>query len=224
MILYLHGFASSPQSYKAQRFQRGFAALGIDITIPALDEGDFTGLTLTRQRRVIARAAAERPPGEPLVLIGSSMGGYLALLHATAHPVTALVLMAPAVDFLQRWRERLGPAALQQWREQGTLLVDHVAQRRPLPLSYALMEDADLHPPMPPACAPALVLQGVHDPVVPLDRVQRWAAGQSSVTLLTFDAGHELTECVDDLFTQTLRFLAALPAVAAAYPALCSVT
>lgn len=224
MILYLHGFASSPQSYKAQRFQRGFAALGIDITIPALDEGDFTGLTLTRQRRVIARAAAERPPGEPLVLIGSSMGGYLALLHATAHSVTALVLMAPAVDFLQRWRERLGPAALQQWREQGTLLVDHVAQRRPLPLSYALMEDADLHPPMPPACALALVLQGVHDPVVPLDRVQRWAAGQSSVTLLTFDAGHELTECVDDLFTQTLRFLAALPAVAAAYPALCSVT
>src|SRR5579862_6515626 len=55
-VIYLHGFASGPQSGKAQFFRRKFAGQGIAIEILRLDEGDFEHLTITRQLAVIQRA------------------------------------------------------------------------------------------------------------------------------------------------------------------------
>ena len=73
-ILYLHGFASGPSSGKARFFRHYLEARGAQIEIPDLAAGDFEHLTLTGQLAVIERAANR----EPVALIGSSMGGYLA--------------------------------------------------------------------------------------------------------------------------------------------------
>ena len=77
-IVYLHGFASSPQSSKARFFAAKFEALGVPFTAPELDEGNFEGLTISGQLKVIERAIA----GDRVVLMGSSLGGYLAALYA----------------------------------------------------------------------------------------------------------------------------------------------
>ena len=45
-LIYLHGFASGPQSTKAQFFRRRFEELGIAMQIPDLSEGNFEGLTI----------------------------------------------------------------------------------------------------------------------------------------------------------------------------------
>src|SRR5580698_8080809 len=104
-LIYLHGFASGPQSGKAQYFRCRFAELGTEMHIPDLNEGAFESLTLSRQLRVIESIAH----GDDVRLIGSSMGGYLAALYAARHPeVTQLVLLAPAFDFARRWRNMLG--------------------------------------------------------------------------------------------------------------------
>ncbi len=47
--IYLHGFASSPSSTKAQYLRARFASLQINLNIPDLNQGDFSHLTLTRQ-------------------------------------------------------------------------------------------------------------------------------------------------------------------------------
>ena len=47
--IYLHGFASSSQSFKAQKFQELFATKNIPLIIPDLNQNDFYNLTLTRQ-------------------------------------------------------------------------------------------------------------------------------------------------------------------------------
>jgi predicted esterase YcpF (UPF0227 family) len=47
--IYLHGFASSPQSAKAKYIKNCFSSLNINLKIPDLNEGDFSRLTLTRQ-------------------------------------------------------------------------------------------------------------------------------------------------------------------------------
>ncbi len=83
-VVYLHGFASGPQSSKAQFFRDRFAELGQAIAIPQLDEGDFEKLTITGQMRVIDEAVG----GAPAILIGSSLGGYLAGLYASRHPTS----------------------------------------------------------------------------------------------------------------------------------------
>src|ERR1700687_2251097 len=80
-VVYLHGFASSPLSSKAQFFRRKFAACGVPMEIPQLDEGRFEELTISRQLGVIERAVGE----QPAILIGSSLGGYLAALYASLH-------------------------------------------------------------------------------------------------------------------------------------------
>ncbi len=104
-IIYLHGFASGPSSKKARFFSQQFAQLGMGLEIPDLAQGDFARLTISGQLGVIERVSR----GEPVSLIGSSMGGYLAALYAARHPeVEKLVLLAPAFSFLTRWPETLG--------------------------------------------------------------------------------------------------------------------
>src|ERR1700742_1119181 len=108
--VYLHGFASGPASGKATYFQQRFAEeCVLDLQIPDLSEGDFEHLTITGQLKVIERECA----GDRGVLLGSSMGGYLAALYAAREQeaVQRLVLMAPPFWFAQRWPEKLGAEA-----------------------------------------------------------------------------------------------------------------
>src|SRR5260370_16897643 len=104
-VIYLDGFASGPLSSKAQFFRRRFAEHGVTMQIPDLNEGDFEGLTISRQLLAVDRIAE----GEDVRLMGSSMGGYLAALYAARHPeMTELVLMPPSFPFARRLPPSLG--------------------------------------------------------------------------------------------------------------------
>lgn len=217
MFLYLHGFASGPSSHKARVFREHFAARGIELAVPALDEGDFEHLTIGRQRALLERLCRDAP--RPHVLIGSSLGGYLAALHASRHPVDALVLLAPAVDFAARWRERLQDHGLEAWRRRGFMQVEHHATGKLERLSWEFSREAAEHEPWPRISCPALVLHGRHDELVPLDRVERWSR-ENGATLLVREEGHELTEDPAGLVEEARRFLSGLPEVSKACPRL----
>ena len=109
--IYLHGFASSPNSAKAQYFHSAFAELAIDLKIPDLNQGNFSQLTITRQ---IEQILAFFPPTPtPVTLIGSSLGGLTAaLLAEKSLQVQRLVLLAPAFEFLSHWLPQLGETKL----------------------------------------------------------------------------------------------------------------
>src|SRR5260370_10528918 len=125
-VIYLHGFASGPLSSKAQFFRRRLAEHGVTMQIPDLNEGDFEGLTISRQLLAVDRIAE----GEDVGLMGSSMGGYLAALYAARHPeVTKLVLMAPAFGFARRWPVRLGEVTAAEWKRTGWLPVYHYGEK-----------------------------------------------------------------------------------------------
>jgi pimeloyl-ACP methyl ester carboxylesterase len=81
-ILYLHGFASGPNSKKASFFREQLGAAGTSLEVPDLTEGNFEQLTITSQLKVLEQLAG----GDPVSLIGSSMGGYVAALYASRHP------------------------------------------------------------------------------------------------------------------------------------------
>jgi pimeloyl-ACP methyl ester carboxylesterase len=204
MFLYLHGFASSPQSSKAVQFRRHFESLGLALTIPALDEGDFERLTIGRQRALVERTLAGQ--SQPNVIAGSSLGGYLAALHASAHPVDALILMAPAVDFASRLERRWGPSFL-DWKRTGFAEVDHYGTGRKERLSFELVSEAAAHESRPRVSVPTLVLQGRHDDVVPLPVVEEWVSEQPQAELLIYDSGHELTDVIGQILEASESFL-----------------
>ncbi len=205
-ILYLHGFASSPQSRKAQFFAAKLEGLGWRVSIPDLAEGAFEKLTVSRQLALVG----EELQGEPAVLIGSSLGGYVAALYAARHPeVERLVLLAPAFDFYRLWMGELGPKRVAEWRETGTIPVFHYGAGREMALGYEFLEDARRFEPFPDVRQPALICHGNADQVVPVEHSVTFAEEHASARLVRFESGHELTDVLTDIWDETEKFLAA---------------
>ena len=162
-FIYLHGFASSPRSAKARVIVPPLRARGWSVTVPDLNEDDFTNLTISRSVRRIRRLLRDRT-----ILIGSSLGGYLsALVQSDDERVIATVQMAPAYDFVERLRDKYGDEALEKWANRGTAEVEHYGYGRPAQIGYTLVVDAEQYPSRPPFRVSTYVLQGRQDDVVP---------------------------------------------------------
>jgi pimeloyl-ACP methyl ester carboxylesterase len=205
-VLYLHGFASSPRSTKAVFFRERLTRLGQGVIVPDLEEGDFQGLTITRQLGVVRREIA-RTHGD-LALIGSSMGGYLAVLAASEEPrIRQLVLMAPAIDMKARWTVRYGADQLARWKAEGVAPTFHYAHGEERMIGYGLYEDLDRYDPAPPVRIPALAFMGRQDETVAPAAVERWAAQNPDVRLRMLDSGHELTDQLETMWIESAAFL-----------------
>ncbi len=203
-IVYLHGFASGPGSKKARFFERRFAELGIGLEIPDLAHGDFEHLTLSGQLGVIERVCR----GEPVTLMGSSMGGYLAALYAARHTeVERVVLMAPAFCFLKRWTETHGAAAMEEWRAAGFIDVFHYSVGRAVPLGYQLIEDAAQYEDYPDVRQPVLIFHGKNDTVVPPEYSVAFAEKHAQTKLHLLNSDHELVNVLDHMWLETSVFL-----------------
>ena len=204
-FIYLHGFASSPRSAKAAFFSERVRRLGQVIDVPDLEEGDFEGLTITRQLSVVRREIA-RAPGE-LALIGSSMGGYLALLAAAEEPrVRRLMLMAPAIDMRAQWALRYGAEKLAFWKAKGAAPTFHHAHGEERLIGYGLYEDLGRYDPAPRASIPTLAFMGRRDDTVAPAAVERWASQNPSVRLRWLDSGHELVDQLETMWSETAAF------------------
>jgi uncharacterized protein len=209
-IIYLHGFASGPTSSKALFFRERMEAAGARVDVPDLAAGDFEHLTISSQLAVIERAAGLNGYPEPVSLMGSSMGGYLAALYAARHgEVCRLVLLAPAFGFARRWPERLGADQVAQWRSTGAMPVFHYGENRSRNLSYALLEDGARYEDYPDFRQPALIFHGAHDDVVPAGYSEEFAATHPNAILEVVDSGHDLLNALDFMAPKVERFLLA---------------
>jgi pimeloyl-ACP methyl ester carboxylesterase len=208
--IYLHGFASSPTSKKAQAFKQRFSQLGLPLHIPDLNQGDFSHLCLSRQIHQVQDLMAAGSEG--IVLIGSSFGGltaaWLAEQPSLQNRITALVLLAPAFQFLAQWLPRLGPDQVQAWRSQGTFPVYHYTEQRTLPLQYGFITDAqgyddtDLK-----AEIPTLILHGTDDQTISIEASRAYAAPRPWVRLVELPSDHALVDVEADLWQHTQEFL-----------------
>lgn len=206
-IVYLHGFASSPQSSKARFFGEKFYQAGIPFEAPALDQGDFEGLTISGQLTVIEKTV--RKGGSGVVLMGSSLGGYLAALFAATHPevIDRVILMAPAFNFLRRWKARLTEDELTRWDTRGWMPIFHYGAKAEMRLGRQFLEDGAGYPAVPDFSQRALILHGTEDSVVPVEGSQDFAREHPRVRLALFPSGHELTDVLDGLWREVASFL-----------------
>lgn len=219
-VVFLPGYRSDMSGEKATMLAafcaaRGQALLRFDYSGHGVSDGAFEDGTIGTWAGD-ALAAIDALTEGPLVLVGSSMGGWIALLTARARPdrIAGLLGIAAAPDFTETlmW-DAMAPA------ERATLLRDGVLRvpsqyGEPYAITRALIEDGRNHllldGPIPLPC-PIRLLHGQRDPDVPWDTALRIAARVSSEdvrVILVKDGDHRLSRPQDLLLLrQTLDAL-----------------
>jgi pimeloyl-ACP methyl ester carboxylesterase len=216
-VVFLPGFRSDMNGDKATALAefctaQGIAMLRFDYSGHGASSGDFLHGTIGAWTQD-ALAAIDSLTTGPLVLVGSSMGGWIALLAAMARPdrIAALVGIAAAPDFTQRlmW-DAMMPAERATLQRDGVLYVPS-QYGDPTPITKALIEDGANHlvltQPMPIRC-PVRLLHGQADPDVPwqlaLHTAERIESPDVRITLVK-DGDHRLSRPQDlALLRQTL--------------------
>jgi pimeloyl-ACP methyl ester carboxylesterase len=205
-LIYLHGFASSSQSTKAAFFGERLKAQGVEVTTPDFNEPDFATLTMTRMLGRVDRAIG----GGPATLMGSSLGGSLAILAAARFGprVDRLVLMAPAVMFAKPGHHLLPPERVDEWRRAGALPFFHYGYNEPRPLNFSFHEDMLQYDTFnAPFAQPTLIFQGLRDTSVDPKTVEAFARTRPNVTLSLLDDDHQLMASLPRMWDAVQDFL-----------------
>lgn len=209
MIIYLHGFASSPRSSKAAFFASKLDAIGFELQTPDLNEPGFSTLTISRMiDQVVARIDAR--PGEPTALIGSSLGGFVSVQTAVQRPgrIDRMILLAPALDFGGNRMRELGDRGFDEWKRTGRLNVFHYGYDRMMPVHYELYADARRYDCVNAALPmPIQIFQGRRDTAVDPESVERWANPRPNVELHMLDDDHQLAASLPYIWERTEPFL-----------------
>jgi pimeloyl-ACP methyl ester carboxylesterase len=208
-ILYLHGFASSPKSTKVGYFTERFREHHVDVRCPDFNQPDFTTMTLTRMLDQLA-GELSRNGARPATLIGSSLGGTVAILAAAkfAARVERLVLMAPAVMFAKAGHHLLPPERIEEWHRRGALPFFHYADQKERALNFAFYEDSLRYDAFATVFQqPTLIFQGLRDQSVDHRTVEAFARTRPNVTLSLLDDDHQLLASLPRMWTDIRHFV-----------------
>ena len=214
-LFWLGGFKSDMKGTKAEALDAWAAAQGracvrFDYSGHGESGGDFNQGTIGRWLAESVAVYTKFAAG-PQVIVGSSMGGWLALLLARelrkrqgAAPMAGMVLIAPAVDFTEElmWK-RFPDATKREIEDKGLWLRPSEYSEAPYPITKGLIEDGRKHlllGGLIEAGCPVHILQGVQDPDVPwrhaVELVSR-LAGDDVVLTLIKDGDHRLSRPED---------------------------
>lgn len=177
-VVWLGGFKSDMEGTKARALgawcrAQGRAYIRFDYFGHGKSSGDFREATITRWRDD-AVAVLDRLTEGPQILVGSSMGAWIALLAQALRParVAGLLLIAPAVDFTEAllWAG-LSDEAKRDIREKGVWLRPSAYDANPYEITRRLIDDGRQHlllgrAPLKLDC-PVRIVQGQKDPDVP---------------------------------------------------------
>ncbi|HWE45596.1 MAG TPA: alpha/beta hydrolase [Caulobacteraceae bacterium] len=204
-VLWLGGFRSDMGGTKADALDRaaethGWDYVRFDYYAHGESSGDWALATIGHWRED-ALAVIDRLTDGPLVLVGSSMGGWIACLAALARPerVKAMVLIAPAPDFTELlMKPRLSPEALAAIERRGEW-IETSGYEGPYAITRKFLDDGRdwqiLGGPIA-VHVPVRILQGQLDPDVPWTHALKLAdqlATQDVVFSLIKDGDHRLS-------------------------------
>ena len=118
--------------------QERFAELGLTLHVPDLNLTDFSTVTLSDQ--LVHLENTYLNDDKPVTVIGSSLGGFLAVLLAAQNDlVQKLVLFAPAFGFGDRIAQKLGEEDVSQWQRSGLREFYHYGLKRNVNLQFQFL-------------------------------------------------------------------------------------
>jgi pimeloyl-ACP methyl ester carboxylesterase len=207
-VCYLHGFASGAQSSKAAWFAGRLLPNGVAVVTPDFNEPDFATLTISRMLDQLGDQLAGL--SGPIALIGSSLGGTLAILAADRFRdrLDRVVLLAPAVMFAKPGHHLLPPERVEEWRRAGALSFFHYKFNEERLLNFSFYEDSLRYDPFEAQLAqPTLIFQGLRDASVDYRTVEAFARTRPNVTLSLLDDDHQLIASLPRIWESVEPFL-----------------
>ncbi|KAG2375164.1 hypothetical protein C9374_010168 [Naegleria lovaniensis] len=232
--VFLHGFASGPSTRKGQHLKEFFAKQSIPLFIPDLNIPSFEELQVSLILKFLENNLniEEKKDDTKDIksikwrIIASSLGGFIATRFAELYPerVDSLLLLAPAFDLPERWKNRLN---LEEWKSNGALSVYNYKSKCMNAVKYIFYQDLkENHPsyPIPTKLLMDLVnnnkdqslketchsdssttitiVHGKQDSSVPLDTTEEFIrkcneavpASGDTIDVHIVEDGHELTE------------------------------
>jgi pimeloyl-ACP methyl ester carboxylesterase len=223
-VVFLGGFMSDMTGAKAVTVEtfcraQGHAFLRLDYRGHGASSGNFEDGTIGLWAED-ALAAFDRLTDGPQILIGSSMGGWIALLTALKRTerIAGLIGIAAAPDFTEEliWAQ-LTPTQREQLAAEGVLRKPSDYSDKPYAITLKLIQDGRKHQvlrtPIGLTC-PVRLLHGMLDPDVPWQRSLRLADKLTSSDVrvsLIKDGDHRLSREQDlKLLCNTVQELLAL--------------
>lgn len=204
-VVFLGGFRSDMQGTKAQHFEaacraRGQAYIRFDYFGHGLSGGAFVDGTLGGWLGDVLDILDALTEG-PIVLVGSSMGGWLGLLAALRRPerVIAFVGLAAAPDFSEEVYRENREACERQFAERGWFALPNDYSDEPYMITQRLMEEARNHLLLDNPFhlgAKVRLVQGMADADVAWDtvlRIRRTLLDEDVEVYLLRDADHRLS-------------------------------
>src|ERR1041385_2704548 len=214
-LFWLGGFKSDMKGTKAEALsqwarENGRACTRFDYSGHGESGGDFSAGTIGRWLEESLAVFTAHARG-PQVVIGSSMGGWIALLllrelrrrNVTNASVAGLVLIAPAVDFTEALMWQRFPPKVKKEIEQKGVWARPSEYGEPYPITRSLIEEGRNHlllGGMIETGCPVRILQGVQDPDVPWNHAVELTSrlAQDDVVLsLVKDGDHRLSRPED---------------------------
>jgi len=202
-LFWLGGFKSDMKGTKAEALDRWAgdndrSCIRFDYSGHGESGGDFVDGTIGRWLEDSV-AVFEGFAKGPQVLVGSSMGGWLALLL-----VRALKEIAPAIDFTEElmWKN-FSPKVKRQVETEGSWLRPSQYSEGAYPITRGLIEDGRKHlllGGLIETGCPVRILQGVQDPDVPWQHAVELSsrlARDDVVLTLVKDGDHRLSRPED---------------------------
>jgi pimeloyl-ACP methyl ester carboxylesterase len=214
-LFWLGGFKSDMKGTKAEALsqwarENGRSCIRFDYSGHGESGGDFRAGTIGRWLEE-SLAVFESHAEGPQVVVGSSMGGWIALLLLQAlrksagakASVAGLVLIAPAVDFTEVLMWQRFPAKVKREIEENGVWLRPSEYGEPYPITQRLIEEGRNHlllGRMIETGCPVRILQGVQDPDVPwnhaVELTSRLAQDDVVLTLVK-DGDHRLSRPED---------------------------
>lgn len=205
-FLYLHGFASSPTSTKANFFRNQLHSLKQDVDVLDLNGEDFATLKLSS---VIKNIQLQYSDIEQIILIGSSMGGLVALNLAEAMPnIGKIILLAPALKINSLWQHIVGDVGMQLWRDKGWLPIYHYGKKQEINLHYDFIRDLqNVKDRNFTRQIPTLIFHGMNDATIPYNVSQEYAHTNPACVLNLLESDHSLEDSLAGIWESTIKFL-----------------
>ncbi len=205
-VVFCGGFVSDMSGTKARWLEafcaaRGQAYVRFDYFGHGVSSGRFEDGTIGRWAQD-AVAVLDHATAGPQILVGSSMGGWIAVLAALARPnrVAGLVGIAAAADFTEDLiRPQLPPEARAALTREGVWHWPSAYENEPYPITARLLEEARNHlvlrAPIPIGC-PVRLIHGMLDAEIPWQyslRLVEALTGSDVHLTLVKDSGHRLS-------------------------------